>query len=256
MIHKINYADTKILKPDDRVKLSNDTTPDLISKHYAKPVRGHVFIEDSKGNVIDTPNLVLLKGREFLTQILANVYATTDLNYLNYRITHFGVGSGGADTADIPSKVGPFDNDTELNKRQKIFGVDTNDAEYTYLDDGYLKRITADDGSIEVISEDHTFTKNNITVTLPAYTTIKYTMVIRADEMYKANNTIFSFNEAALYAVQYDSDYTKRNIPAKSNVDLESSRYSPNKLCFAKFTTATKHIEPNDSIKITLYIML
>ena len=256
--HLVTEVDEKILKPHDRGEVCQ-ATPDLISKHYAKPVRGHVFIEDSNGNIIDTPNLVLLKGREFLAQILVGVSSTdAGTNYLNYKITHFGVGSGGADTAATPSKIGPFDNDEDLATPKKIFPINTSDQTYTYLKDGYLKRITADDGKVEVISEDHSFTKNNRTVTLKAYTTIKYTMYIRADEMDKLNNSSFAFNEAGLYAVQYDSDPVKQaaRIPALSNVDDESSRYNPNSICFARFTTLTKHIEPSDSIKITWYILL
>lgn len=256
--HLVTEVDEKILKPNDHGSVDYNLAPDHVSKHYAKPVRGYVFIEDNNGNVIDTPNLVLLKGREFLAQLLAGVRATTDLDYLNYKITHFGVGSGGADTAATPSKIGPFDNDEDLQTPKQINPLDTNDQLFTYLKNGYLKRIKADDGSIEVISEDHTFTKNNQSITLPAYTTIKYTMFIRADEMMKVNNTSFAFNEAALYAVQYDADPVKMKamIPAKSNDDLESSRYNPNTVCFARFTTLTKHIEPSDSIKITWYILL
>ncbi len=58
MLHIENYVDEKILTPKDMGKIDQET----IDKHYAKPVRGYVFIEDSKGNVIDTPNLVLLQA--------------------------------------------------------------------------------------------------------------------------------------------------------------------------------------------------
>ena len=254
--HKISYVDTKILKPDDKFGQTSQTTDHDISKHYAKPVRGYVFIEDSNGNIIDTPNLVLLRGREFLAQLIANISPSTEANYLNYRITHFGVGSGGADTAATPSKIGPFDNDDDLTYKKQIHAPDTTDLNYTYLANGFLKKILADDGSVEIISEDHTFTKNDETITLAKYTTIKYTMHIRADEMMKTNNVSFPFNEAALYAVQYESDPVKAHMPAKSNVSNESSRYNPNHICFARFTTLTKHIEPSDSIKITWYILV
>lgn len=252
MLHIENYVDEKILTPKDMGKIDQET----IDKHYAKPVRGYVFIEDSKGNVIDTPNLVLLQGREFLAQMIARVAASDTKNYLNYKVAYFGVGSGGADTAATPSKIGPYDNDAGLKDMKKIASPDTADQTYTYLADGFLKRITADEGSVELITEDHTFTINNESKTVQAYTTIKYTMFIRADEMLKINNTSFAFNEAGLFAVQYDSNPTLSHIPARSNVDIEASRYNPNKLCFARFTTQTKWIEPNDSLKITWYILV
>ena len=248
--HLVVEVDEKILRPKDHGKMSQ-SSPE-IAKHYAKPVRGYVFVEDSNGNVIDTPNLVLLKGREFLTQILSGVSPADDMNYLNYRITHFGVGSGGADTAAVPSKKGPFDNDLDLATPRKISALDTNDVNYTYLKNGYLKRITADSGGIEVISEDHTFTINNVTKTIPAFTTIKYTMYIKAEELQKGTGS-FAFNEAALYAVKYDPAFPEK--PAMST-DKDVSRYDPSALCFARFTTLTKHIEPNDSFKITWYILL
>ena len=259
MEHIANYVDTKILTPGDKgvvCATNKEFTPSEAQKHFAKPVRGYVFIEDSQGNVIDTPNLVLLQGREFLAQMIARVPASSTKNYLNYKVSYFGVGSGGADTAATPSKVGPFDNDSDLAARKQIGAPNTSDVEYTYVDGGFLKRITADSGSIEIIEEDHTFTKNNESITLSAYTTIKYTMYIRADEMLKINNSSFAFNEAGLFAVQYDADPSLNHIPAKSNIDLESSRYNPNKICFARFTTQTKWIEPNDSIKITWYILV
>lgn len=252
MLHVENYVDEKILTPKDVGKIDQET----IDKHYAKPVRGYVFIEDSKGNVIDTPNLVLLQGREFLAQMIARVAPSDTKNYLNYKVSYFGVGSGGADTAATPSKIGPYDSDIDLKDRRQIASPDTADQTYTYLDDGYLKRITADDGSVELITEDHNFTINNESKTVQAYTTIKYTMFIRADEMKKLNGTSFAFNEAGLFAVQYDSNPTLNHIPAKSNIDIEASRYKPNKLCFARFTTQTKWIEPNDSLKITWYILV
>ena len=63
----------------------------------------------------------------------------------------------------------------------------------------------------------------------------------------------FAFNEAALYAVKYDPAFPEK--PAMST-DKDVSRYDPSALCFARFTTLTKHIEPNDSFKITWYILL
>ena len=254
--HLVVEVDEKILRPKDHGEMTQ-SAPE-IAKHYAKPVRGYVFIEDSNGNVIDTPNLVLLKGREFLAQLLAGVPANADLNYLNYRVTHFGVGSGGADTAAIPSKKGPFDNDLDLAAPRVISAVntidtvDSTDVAYKYIKKGYLKNILADTGNIEVVSENHTFTINNVSKTIPAYTSIKYTMYVKAEELQKGTGS-FAFNEAALYAVKYDPVFPEK--PAMST-NTESSRYDPDAVCFARFTTLTKHIEPSDSFKITWYILL
>jgi len=252
--HNIDYVDTKILNPHD--KITADVSLETFNKHYNKPVRGFAIVENSNGDIIDTPNLVLLQGREFLTQQLAKTFGVQDKNYLNYKVAYFGVGSGGADTGSVPSKIGPFDDNTDLGSPRKIYDVDTNDTNYNYINGGYLKKITADGGSVEVILEDHSFSVNGKTVDVQAYTTIKYTMIIRADETLKTNGSSFAFNEAALYAVQFDGDPTKSHLPARRDSEDELTRFDPLNLCFARFTTLTKFIEPADSFKITWYILL
>jgi hypothetical protein len=242
---EILHVDEKTLIPKDNSSIS---TADF-EKHYNKPVRGHVIVETSDG-VIETPNLVLLQGREFLTQQLAQVAGATDLT--NYKLRYFGVGEGGADTASQPNKIGPFDNDTNLAGPRKIADVDTSDTSYQYINDGYLKNILSDSGKIEIVEEDHIIIINNQEVEVKAFTTIKYTMYIRSDELYKDNgqNGPMGFNEAALYAVKYDGDK-----PAKSST-VDDSSYNPNHRCFARFTTMTKWLEQKDSLKITWYILL
>ena len=248
--HDFIHVDTKILTPDDKVLVT--ASQHDISKHYAKPVRGYAIIEDSVGNVY-TPNLVLLKGREVLTQMLAGI-ASPDINnnLLNYRVAYFGVGSGGADTSATPSKIGPFDNDVDLGARKQISDPNTVDPEFKYINNGNLKKIVSDGGSIEVVTENHSFTINNTTIDVEAYTTIKYTLIIRADEMKKGKGS-FAFNEAGLYAVQFDPT---TNTPAEKVSGAPISRYDPLHVCFARFTTMTKFIEPSDSFKITWYILL
>jgi len=244
-MEEVIHVDEKILIPNDVPHISKNE----FNKHYNKPIRGHVIIENSDG-IIETPNLVLLQGREFLTQQLAQISGITDLT--NYKLRYFGVGEGGADTASQPNKIGPFDNDTDLAGPRKIADIDTSDTSYQYINNGYLKNILSDGGKIEIVEEDHIIIINNQEVEVKAFTTIKYTMFIRSDELYKDNtqNGPMGFNEAALYAVKYDGD-----IPAQSTT-AEDSSYDPNHRCFARFTTMTKWLEQKDSLKITWYILL
>ena len=272
MIKNIKHVDEKILTPQDITGIS----PAEISKHYAKPVRGFAVISDSNGNVIDTPNLVLLSGREFLAQKLADMGSISLLpsssdDLTKFKIRYFGVGSGGADTADQPNKIGPFDNDLDLKNPGKFADVSSDtdttpilSSRYQYLHNGYLKKIQSDSGgSIEIVKENHNIIINGAEIEVDAYTTIKYTMIVRADELYKENdeNGPFAFNEAALYSVEYEDDVLSTNgnkysIPATTDNNSELSRYQARKRCFARFTTLTKWLEVNDSLKIEWYILV
>ena len=94
---------------------------EFISKNLSdKELMKHVFKSGAKGfvkttvgrrdgsNEIDgTPNLVLLRGREFLAQKLADVPQSSDVDQRNYRIRYFGYGRGGAQegTKTSPNKI-------------------------------------------------------------------------------------------------------------------------------------------------------
>jgi len=247
----VSYVDEKELKPNDKF-----ISKEEYNKHYNKPTRGFVVISDESGNVLETPNLVLLSGREFLAQKLADIPSSTlmpeeNTDLTNYKIRYFGVGTGGADTAEQPNKIGPFDNDLGLLSPGKF--ADNNADNYQYIHDGKLKSILSDSGSIEIIRESHEVVVNGNVITLDAYTTIKYTMNVRKDELYKESDELgpFAFNEAALYAVDFDG-----NIPNKTSDNTESSRYSANYRAFARFTTLTKWLEVKDSLKIEWYILV
>ena len=265
MIKNISHVDEKVLTPDDKAISAAD-----YEKHYNKPTRGFVVISDENGKILETPNLVLLSGREFLAQKLADVSSpsllpSSNIDLTNFKIRYFGVGTGGADTSAQPNKIGPFDNDLDLSLPGKFADVSqdtestlTLSQRYQYIHDGRMKKIRSDEGgSIEIVKEDHNILINGTEVTVKAYTTIKYTMIVRKDELYKEVNESgpFAFNEAALYAVEHE-DVSGVSIPATTDAGTESSRYDANYRCFARFTTLSKWLEVNDSLRIEWYILV
>ena len=271
MIKSIAHVDEKTVCDEGIVKQLGEggLSPADIGKHYAKPVRGYAIITDNEtGEVLETPNLVLLSGREFLAQKLADVAgqsllpATSD-DLTKYKIRYFGVGTGGADTAEQPNKVGPFDNDIDLHLPGK-FADDSSDVDATsdynkrfqYIHDGKYKKIQTDTtGSIDIVEEDHEIVINGETINVKAYTTIKYTMIVRRDELYKEVGELgpFAFNEAALYAVEFE-DIVSNGITY--SVPKGPDRYNANSRMFARFTTLTKWLEVNDSLRIEWYILV
>ena len=270
MIKTIAHVDEKTVCDEGKIEqlVEGGLSPADIGKHYAKPVRGYAVITDNDtGEVLETPNLVLLSGREFLAQKLADTAgqsllpsSTDDLT--KYKIRYFGVGTGGADTAEQPNKVGPFDNDLDLKLPGKFAddSVDTDTSpdynqRFQYIHDGKYKKIQSGGGTIEVIKEDHEIVINGQTITVPAYTTVKYTMVVAKSELYKEvdESGPFAFNEAALYAVEYEeivSDGVTYSVPKGPD------RYGANSRMFARFTTLTKWLEINDSLRIEWYILV
>lgn len=252
----ISHVDEKCLMPVD---IAKSETQEHYNRHYNKAVRGHVVISDDEGNILETPNLVVLSGREFLAQKLSDVTGTSSLSpdgagnlhdLTKFKIRYFGVGEGGADTAATPNKVGPFDNELNLIEPGKF--ADVNSENFQYIHDGRMKSILSDGGTISIVDEDHEISINGESLLVEAFSTIKYTMFIRKDELYKevTESGPFAFNEAALYAVDFE-DAT----PAKSN-ETESSRHTPNFRMFARFTTMTKWLEVKDSLKIEWYILV
>ena len=268
MIKTISHVDEKVLTPNDLAK--TELTEDEINKHYNKPTRGYVVISDMNGNVLETPNLVLLSGREFLAQKLADISGLSLLppserDLTKFKIRYFGVGIGGADVSEQPNKIGPFDNDLDLAIPGK-FADNSQDTEtttnrnqrYQYLHNGRMKKIQSDEGgNIEIVKESHSILINGQDITVDAYTTVKYTMIIRKDELYKEveESGPFAFNEACLYAIEHE-EVQGYSIPAVTDAGTEISRYSANYRCFARFTTLTKWLEVNDSLRIEWYILV
>jgi len=276
MIKRVSNVDEKVVADEALTSSLGEggLSPEEIGKHYAKPVRGYVVITDNDtGEVLETPNLVLLSGREFLAQKLADTAGSSLLpsstdDLTKYKIRYFGVGIGGADTAEQPNKVGPFDNDLDLKLPGK-FADDSSDTDdypdynkrFQYIHKGKYKKIQSDtSGSIEIVKEIHEIVVNGETIKVPAFTTIKYTMVVRKDELYKEvdESGPFAFNEAALYAVEYEDtviDGVNYSIP-KGSDNSAASRYTANSRMFARFTTLTKWLEINDSLRIEWYILV
>lgn len=272
MNKKITHVDEKILTPDD--SNISQLSPEDIGKHYAKPIRGYVVISDSDGKILETPNLVLLPGREFLAQKLSDIQGSSNLpsstvDLSKFKIRYFGVGIGGADTSTQPTKIGPYDNDTDLSIPGK-FADDSLDTDSTlsynerfqYIHNGRMKKILSDAGAdIQIIEEDHNVLINGVEIVVPAYTTIKYTLIINQSELYKETTESgpFAFNEAALYAVHHEeltSGTETYSVPATDATLNEASRYTADYRCFARFTTLTKWLEVNDSLKIEWYILV
>ena len=166
MLKVIKHVDETDLSPQDTGLISKE----IVDKHYAKPVRGFAVISDSEGNVLETPNLVLLSGREFLAQKMADVAGlgllpASTMDLTNFKIRYFGVGTGGADTAEQPNKIGPFDNELDLALPGKFADVSSDtdtgldyNQRYQYIHDGKLKKIQSDEGgNIEIVKESHTY---------------------------------------------------------------------------------------------------
>jgi len=233
----IKHFDKKILKPSDRFGASND-----------KSVRGFVIVENEKG-VRKGENLVVLGGREFLASKLVNLESPAAANLPKYEIRYFGIGKGGASddgSGNLTVKNGPYANDTDLYDPLQISQANSADG-VTYVDNGYLKYILADSdlgSGIVFESETHTVETADGTVDVDAYTIIKFTMFIREDEM--TDQKPFEFNEAGLWAVEYDAD---GNLIVNSDGTV-------NKRLFAHFTTSSKFIEATDQLKIEWYILV
>ena len=186
-----------------------------------------------------TPNLVLLRGREFLAQKLADVPQSSTVDNRHYKIRYFGYGSGGAQegTGTVPNKMGPFDDDTGLYAPAHFAsGSSDADTQYKYIQDGYLKLIRTDYGKIAIEEEAHTINKGtgtsgtgtgtSVESIVNRYTAIKYTMFIMSHEFIKLStegavtDNPFAFNEAALYAVAMEEILNEDGTMAR-RPDLE-----------------------------------
>jgi hypothetical protein len=251
-IKNCTIVESKNICLNDRIG-SRDAPPKV---PRTKPIIGRPRVFDLKGNLLaDEENLVVLIGREYLAQLIAGVYTQNPNNYLDYKITHFGVGSGGTSETCPPETVGPYDDDTDLAERVKI-NDDTlaSGNSDDYIAGGYLKKITTDrmghQGSIEILEETHTInTSGGGQITVDKYTAVKYTLYLDSDEPIetKSQNQPFRFNEAALYAVEYDEDTGLPVVDNNGNV---------NYILFARFTTLDKYLSGEDGLMIEWYILV
>ena len=221
----LNVQDHMVItNPDQKLAYENLSDADLLKHVFKTGAKGFVKTTILKGaiprDISGTPNLVLLQGREFLAQKLADVPQSATVDQRKYKIRYFGYGSGGAQegTGTVPNKMGPFDNDTDLYAPAHFNSESTDaDTSFKYIHTGKLKKIRSDKGTIEIQKEKHTISKNTVTsgtstesgltTVVDAYTAIKYTMFIDSHEFVKpstageVSTNPFAFNEAALYAV-------------------------------------------------------
>jgi hypothetical protein len=255
---KVIHMDEKILQPKD----SMDCGLASGSKSNSRPktIIGRPKVYDLKGNLLaDEENLVVLNGREFLAQLIAdrpvtNSQGTVIFDLTRYKITHFAVGKYGTSDTCPPIANGPYDDDEDISRqiyepgspptpcdvylgREVIKDPTAGGTEPDYLDGGTLKRIELD-GEIKVVLEEHTInTCDGGQSTIEKYTAIKYTMYLQSDE---PQDKPFRFNEAGLYAVEYDG----------------SGQPTGNNILFARFTTLDKWLESADGIMIEWYILV
>lgn len=253
---------------------------DEIIKHVLKKgAKGFVkaTVLGKNERTFGTPNLVLLNGREFLAQKLADIPQKAGVDHRNYKIRYFGYGSGGAQegTGTVPNKMGPFDDDTGLYGPAHFSTGSTDaDSQFKYIHDGTLKLIRTDYGTITIEEENHTINKgtgvsgtsmgSSVETTVTKYTAIKYTMFIMGHEFIKPStegaidSNPFPFNEAMLYAVATEEvlnedGVTYKEVPVgNTSIEKQNAPILP----FARFTTTTKWIEEGESMKIEWFILV
>lgn len=270
-----------ITNPDQMLAYKNLSDADLLKHVFKTGAKGFVKTTILNGttarDISGTPNLVLLQGREFLAQKLADVPQSSVVDQRKYKIRYFGYGSGGAQegTGTVPNKMGPFDNDVDLYAPAH-FNSESTDADtgFKYIHNGKLKKIRSDVGTIEILKEKHTISKNTVTsgtstesgltTVVDAFTAIKYTMYIDSHEFVKpstageVSTNPFAFNEAALYAVDIkevlNADGT--TYVEQPAGDTTNEQQNPAMVPFARFTTATKWIEEGETLKIEWYILV
>ena len=272
----------QITHPDQELAYKNLTDSEIMKHIIKSGSRGFVKMTKFRGatdlEVDGTPNLVLLKGREFLAQKLADVPQSSEVDQRNYKIRYFGYGRGGAQegTGTVPNKMGPFDDDEGLyGPAHFATGSTGAESRYQYIHDGTLKNIRSD-GRITIESETHTInkgtpeagtsTETGTSLIVHKFTAIKYTMFINNHEFIKPSTAgsvgidtnPFPFNEAALYAVEIQEVLNEDGVTymeePKGNTTLEKQK--PNYLPFARFTTTTKWIEEGESLKLEWYILV
>jgi hypothetical protein len=280
------HLDEKVLKPKDVTRsgamisskatglANNFGAPNLRPDGLMKSLIGKPRVYDMKGNLLaEEENLVVLRGREYLAQLIAGTPPTPSsddgcgklpisdtpiaCDYTNYRITHFAVGDDGTDGGCPPVADGPYDNDTNLRNPKGLFPQEGAVIPGDYLnmggsyDNNTLKKIDFSDGSITVISEEHTINDGvNGELPVKAYTAVRYIMYIMPGETTggptSPNNTAFRFNEAGLYGIKYNAD---------GSVFVNTDG-SCDYLLFARFTTLDKYLEDSDGIMIEWYILV
>ncbi len=248
---RVVHMDEKVIAPDDKVGsapvIGNDSTIDLDDTSVpsrpgglSKSIIGRPRVYDLQGNLLASEeNLVVLTGREFLAQVLANRQGDNPQNLTEYRVEYFGVGEGGSTESCPPVTTGPFDDDTDLKRRVVIKDGLTPD----YINGGELKRIVSD-GEIKIVSEEHTI---NVPTggekVVDKYTAVRYRMYLQPEE---PKNKPFRFNEAGLFAVRYVWNPDINTWLPEENTEV----------LFARFTTLDKYLDAGDGLMIEWYVLV
>lgn len=246
------HLDEKSITPNDKIGSgllsikSSDTMMGEIKikrPNSFKSIIGQPNVYDLKGNLLASEeNLVVMIGREYLAQLLARTQGNNPNDYTFYRVTHFGVGTGGTSNDCPPTTNGPFDDDLDLENRVVIRDPIAGGYYPDYADDGKLKLIESD-GEITVINEEHTLNvPGGGQSVVDAFTAVRYRMYLQPTE---PKDKPFRFNEAGLYAMEYVFD---NNI----GEDVPTG----NHLLFARFTTLDKYLEAADGIMIEWFILV
>lgn len=278
----INIGDTATFSnPDQQLAYANLTDQELVKHVFKTGAKGFVKTTISKNgiprDISGTPNLVLLSGREFLAQKLADIPQSSDIDQRSYKIRYFGYGRGGAQegTGTVPNKMGPFDDDMGLYAPGN-FATGPSDANsrFKYIHNGKLKNIRTDNGTITIEKEEHVINKGTLSAgtgvgtstetIVQRFTAIKYTMFIQSHEFIKpstagaVDENPFPFNEAALYAVDTKMVLNEDGVTymEQPNGSTTAEQQNPSYLPFARFTTSTKWIEEGESLKIEWYILV
>jgi hypothetical protein len=254
MIQRVTVVDEKNLMPSDKV------WADYPQADITKPEIGRVQITNLKtGEITKVNNLVLLEGREILLQKLLGLE-----NGTNFNIRYFRVGSGGCTVGTTPSKIGPYDDDTDLYEPVLFTsGNDLDNGTYKYIHGGKSKNIFATDldgnqGSIEIINEQHTINTvesgNSVTKTVDKKTTVKFTMYVHPLECNPSTtypSRVFRFNEAALLMTNMELENS--NVPFGGT---DNEKFNTDSKVFARFTTLNKYLEASDGLKIEWFILV
>ncbi len=280
---QVIHLDEKILAPKDNVrsdptigsKTSEASPRNLRPQGLQKSLIGKPRVYDTHGNLLaEEDNLVVLKGREYLAQLITGRSPlgagscpnetpinnmATPCDYKRFKLTHFAVGNQGTDGNCPPVTSGPYDNDINLNNPKELYpqsgyqsGID-----YLHMDinrRNTLKRIEFD-GNFEVVSEEHTINlEGNGQEVVQAFTAIRYRMYLNpgesTDDPGSPYSVPFRFNEAGLYAVEYQDDGQGGEIPV---IDQDGAA---NYILFARFTTLDKYLEEADGIMIEWYVLV
>jgi hypothetical protein len=126
---------------------------DKVFPGVTKPIVGIVEVYKNGEFYERGNNLVVYNGREFAASKVFDLG-----NYVDWKITHFGIGKGGTSSDGI-TKIGPKDDDTDLYDPLTL-----NKNSPNYKRDGILKPINKTELIIDENTNHYTAVKNTLTI--------------------------------------------------------------------------------------------